>query len=179
MPTVDVDGRPALRLERAIALPAERVWPALTEPARLGRWYPFPVAELQPRVGGRLAFDYQGKAIEATITDFEAPRVFAFDEHDLAGHEREFDDHVVMELGPGDAAGSCVLVFTHIPSDPSGTEGVLAGWEKCLDRLVAEVGGGGAAGKTAGAAAAGAPPAKPAPKPTPKPAPKPGPKPGP
>jgi Activator of Hsp90 ATPase homolog 1-like protein len=35
-----IDGRPALRFERRLAQPAERVWRALTDPDELGRWFP-------------------------------------------------------------------------------------------------------------------------------------------
>ena len=38
-----IDGRPALRFERRLAHPIERVWRAVTEPAELARWFVAPV----------------------------------------------------------------------------------------------------------------------------------------
>ncbi|WTW99788.1 SRPBCC domain-containing protein [Streptomycetaceae bacterium NBC_01309] len=138
--TVVVNGRSALRLERRLPHDPEQVWAVVSTAERLGRWYPFPVAAFEARVGGRLAFDYEGGVIEATLTDFDPKRrVFAFDEHDLGGSEREFDDHVRVEVRAGEGGGS-VVVLTHVPTDTSNAEGVEAGWRQCLDRLAAEMG---------------------------------------
>lgn len=140
MSTVVVNGRPALRLERRLANEPEEVWAAVSTAERLGRWYPFPVVELDARVGGRVAFDYEGGVIEGTLTDFDPKRrVFAFDEHDLGGSEREFDDHVRVEVRAAENGG-CVVVLTHVPTDTGNPEGVAAGWRQCLDRLAAEMG---------------------------------------
>ena len=38
-----IDGRPALRFERRLAHPVERVWRAVTEPAELAQWFVAPV----------------------------------------------------------------------------------------------------------------------------------------
>ena len=52
---VEHDGRPAVRFTRRYPHPAERVWAAVSEPAGLRHWFPSRV-ELEPRVGGRIAF---------------------------------------------------------------------------------------------------------------------------
>jgi len=41
-----IDGRPALRFERRLEHPVERVWRAITEPEELRHWFP-PGAELE------------------------------------------------------------------------------------------------------------------------------------
>jgi len=38
-----IDGRPALRFERRLPHPVERVWRAVSEPAELARWFVAPV----------------------------------------------------------------------------------------------------------------------------------------
>ncbi|MBU7599331.1 SRPBCC domain-containing protein [Streptomyces sp. P38-E01] len=130
------DGRPALRFERRLAHAREKVWQAVTEPAELSRWYPLRVVGLEPRVGGRISFDDgEGTIYPATVTDFEPPLLFAFDEHDPADSEREYDDHLRVELHE-DPAG-CLLVFTHVMADPSIADGVTTGWRACLDALPA------------------------------------------
>ncbi|MFC7328841.1 SRPBCC family protein [Marinactinospora rubrisoli] len=130
-----IDGRPALRFERRLPHPPERVWRAVTDPAELGQWYPLRVTELDPRPGGRLVFDDGADGvITGEITDFEPPRLFAFDEHDPEGRGRAFNDHARIELHP-DAQG-CLLVFTHVFADATNAESYSRGWEECLDALV-------------------------------------------
>ncbi len=50
----EVDGRPALRFERVLPHPPERVWTALTDTDEMFAWHPTP-ASFEPRVGGRVA----------------------------------------------------------------------------------------------------------------------------
>ena len=45
-----IDGRPALRFERRLAWPVERVWQAVSEPAELERWFPA-AADWTPAAG--------------------------------------------------------------------------------------------------------------------------------
>ncbi|WP_063784128.1 SRPBCC domain-containing protein [Streptomyces sp. SBT349] len=137
--TTTFDGRPALRFERHLKHSREKVWLAVTDPGHLSQWYPFRVTGLEPRVGGRISFDDgEGTVYTATITHFDPPRLFAFDEHDPDGGEREFDDHVRIELR-GEGAG-CLLVFTHVMTDPSIADSASGGWRTCLDELVARLG---------------------------------------
>ncbi|NGO09276.1 hypothetical protein G5C60_17125 [Streptomyces sp. HC44] len=93
---------------------------------------------MEPRVGGRLAFDDgEGTVYAATITHFDPPRLFAFDEHDPDGKEREFDGHLRIELR-GEGAG-CLLVLTHVMADPSIADSASGGWQTCLEELVAQL----------------------------------------
>lgn len=83
------DGRPALQFERHLKHSRDKVWRAVTDPRQLSQWYPFRVTGLEPRTGGRMTFDDgEGTIYSATITDFDPPRLFAFDEHDPDGKER-------------------------------------------------------------------------------------------
>ncbi len=120
------DGRPALRLERRLAHPVERVWRAVTDPAELAAWFVAPVP-WTPLLGER--FESHGEAGE--ITELRAPRLIAW----TWGHESyRFD------LRPD--GGGCVLVFTHLFDERLGSAAQhAAGWEAYLDRLEARLGG--------------------------------------
>lgn len=136
--TTTFDGRPALRFERHLKHSQEKVWRAVTDPGHLSQWYPFRVTRLEPRVGGRLAFDDgEGTVYTATITHFDPPRLFAFDEHDPDGKEREFDDHLRIELR--EEGAGCVLALTHVMADPSIAGSASGGWQMCLDELAAQL----------------------------------------
>lgn len=130
-----IDGRPVLRIERRLQHPPERVWRALTEPAELSRWYPFPVTGLQLRVGGSIRFDDgQGTVMDGVVTELDPPRVFAFSEHAPPEMEREGDDLVHFELRP-DGDDGCLLIFTHTFDDRPAAASYASGWSGCLDVL--------------------------------------------
>lgn len=136
--TTTFNGRPALQLERHLQHSREKVWRAVTDPRQLSQWYPFRVTELEPRTGGRLAFDDgEGTVYTATITHYDPPRLFAFDEHDPDGREREFDDHLRIELR--DEGAGCLLVLTHVMADPSIASSASGGWQACLEELTAQL----------------------------------------
>ncbi|OAH13015.1 SRPBCC domain-containing protein [Streptomyces jeddahensis] len=138
MSTTTFDGRPALQFERRLKHSREKVWLAVTDPDHLSQWYPFRVTGMEPRAGGRLAFDDgEGTLYTATITHFDPPRLFAFDEYDPDGREREFDDHLRIELR--DEGDGCLLVFTHVMADPLIADGASVGWQRCLDELAAQL----------------------------------------
>lgn len=135
-----VDGRPVLRMERRLAHPPEKVWRALTEPAHLNQWYPFTVTALEPRVGGRIAFDGGGTTVEGRVTELDPPRVFAFTQDPSAVLPREGVNQLRFELRP-DGDG-CLLVFTHAFHDRPHAAANAAGWDACLDALETVVDGG-------------------------------------
>lgn len=119
------DGRSVLRMERRLAHPPERVWPALVETDRLATWFPSG-ATIEPCVGGRVAF---GFGDDGVVTDLDPPRLVAF----------TWDtDHLRFELRP-DGDGS-VLLLTHTFDDRAGAASFAAGWHTCvleLDLLLA------------------------------------------
>ncbi|MBE1490139.1 SRPBCC family protein [Plantactinospora soyae] len=120
-----VAGRQRLRIERRLAHPPEKVWPAVTEPEHLSRWFPAEVS-LEPRVDGRITFSFgPGDAASAgSISAYDPPRLFAFDwDGDLFRIELRAD-------GPG-----CLLVFSHTFDDRPAAASYASGWRNCLDGL--------------------------------------------
>lgn len=56
---------------------AERVFELLTDPGALVRWWP-DVAELEPRIGGRVRLVFEVNEVTGSVTRFEPPHVLAF-----------------------------------------------------------------------------------------------------
>jgi uncharacterized protein YndB with AHSA1/START domain len=122
-----IDGRPALRFERLMAHPIERVWRAVTEPAELAQWFVAPVS-WTPALGET----FGGGGASGEITALEAPRLLAWS---------WANERYAFELTP-DGDG-CRLVFTHVFDARYGPAAQhAAGWETYLDRLAAMLGGG-------------------------------------
>lgn len=126
-----VDGRAALRIERALAHPPEKVWRALTEPSQLNQWFPFDV-EPTLAVGGTVRFSDRagGPLTTGVITDLEPPKLLAYTWE---------TDHLRWELSP--TATGCALVLTHTGHDRYGTASFAAGWHACIDWLDAVLAG--------------------------------------
>ncbi|MEV4293193.1 SRPBCC family protein [Microbispora rosea] len=129
----------ALRMERRLAHPQEKVWRAVTEPDRLGQWFPFTVVEMDLRVGGKITFDGGGTTMDAEITEFDPPRLFAFVQHAPREMPREGDNVLRFELLPEE--GGCLLVFTQVFHDRPAAASYASGWQVCLDAMEAIVGG--------------------------------------
>ncbi|MBW0117058.1 SRPBCC domain-containing protein [Pseudonocardia sp. KRD-169] len=104
-------------MERRLAHPPERVWPALTEPGRLATWFPSG-ATIEPRVGGKVVFGFGGDGV---VTDLDPPRLIAFTWE---------ADHLRFELRP-DGDGS-VLLLVHSFDDRAGAASFAAGWDTCF-----------------------------------------------
>ncbi len=92
-----IDGRPALRFERTLAHPVERVWRAVSEPAELERWFPA-AADWTPAKGE--TFEAYGATGE--VTEVDAPHRLAW----TFGSERYSFELAAQDDG-------CRLVFTH------------------------------------------------------------------
>ena len=128
---LEIDGRPALRFERSLSHPAEKVWRAITDPAEIRHWFPAAV-DYEQRVGGAMSFrfdDPDAPPTEGEVTELDPPRLFAFD---WGGEQLRF------ELEP--AGDGCRLLFTHFLSERIQAARDAAGWEMCLaelDRLLA------------------------------------------
>jgi uncharacterized protein YndB with AHSA1/START domain len=122
-----VDGHRALRFERRLNHPIERVWRAVTEPAELARWFVSDVP-WTPEAGE--VFEAEGET--GRITALEPPHLIAWS----WGVER-----YSFELeADGD---DCVLVFTHVFNPRLGPAWQhAAGWETYLNRLDAHLAGG-------------------------------------
>jgi uncharacterized protein YndB with AHSA1/START domain len=121
-----IDGRSVLRFERRLAHPVEKVWRAITDPAEMAHWFPATV-EMDGRAGGRITFTFPGGEMDSadgSITEWDPPRVFAFDWN---------GDPLRMELRP-DGDGT-VLVFTHTFGDRPMAGSFATGWDTCLGAL--------------------------------------------
>ena len=119
-------GRSALRFERRLSHPIERVWRAVSEPAELERWFPA-AADWTPAVGE--TFEAGGATGE--VTEVDAPHRLAWTfngelySFDLSGDE-----------------GGCLLVFTHAFDDRARAAQTATGWDAYLSRLEPHLDGG-------------------------------------
>jgi uncharacterized protein YndB with AHSA1/START domain len=120
------DGRTALRMRRRLAHPPRKVWAAITDPARLGQWFPSQVSvELTP--GGAMTFTMPGAggpAMTGTVTDADEPHLFAF---------TWGEDHLSWEITP-DGDGS-LLTLVHTFGDRFGGASFASGWHLCITAL--------------------------------------------
>jgi len=125
-----VGGRAALRFERRLAHPVEKVWRAVTEPDELAHWFPATVTvDLRP--GGAMSFDFGGgMTLGGVVTELDPPRVFAF---------RWGTEDLRFELEPLD--DGCRLTFLHVLDEADTAARNAAGWHVCLDRLAARLAG--------------------------------------
>lgn len=121
----NIDGRPALRFERSLAYPIERVWRAVSTPSELERFFPG-AADWTPAAGESI--DVGGLMIE--VTEVDAPRRLAWT---FAGQPQSFD------LVADD--GGCRLTFTHVIDDLPAAQ-TATGWEIYLSRLEPHLAGG-------------------------------------
>lgn len=115
-----IDGRPALRFERTLPHPTERVWRAASEPDELGAWFPA-AAPWGPTTGETFeAFGTTGEVLEAT-PPHRLTWTFATERYGF-------------ELTAPDDGGT-LLVFTHVPGDGTPLAQTAAGWHAYLSRL--------------------------------------------
>ncbi len=126
------DGRSHLRFERHIAHPVERVWAALTEPARLREWLAS-ADEWDLREGGRVVLrwlntDDEGNTAIArgTVSTVDPPRELALDT----------DIHGILHWLLEPAGDGTRLTFTATVDLPEEFKTkVMAGWHVHLDFL--------------------------------------------
>jgi uncharacterized protein YndB with AHSA1/START domain len=134
----EVDGRPALRFERTLPHPPERVWTALTDRTEMFAWHPTP-AEFEPRVGGRVAWDPRGHVADlpdSEVTDWDPPRRLGYNWPTL---ETPNPDHLLWVLRSHD--DGCVLTLVHTFDDRLKAARDGAGWHVCLDALASDLEG--------------------------------------
>ncbi len=120
-----IDDRPALRFERTLAHPVDRVWRAVSEPAELERWFPA-AADWTPAVGET----FEAHGMTGEVTEVDAPRHLAWT---FNGERYSFD---LTEHGEG-----CRLVFIHVFDDRGLAAQTAAGWDAYLSRLEPHLGG--------------------------------------
>jgi uncharacterized protein YndB with AHSA1/START domain len=122
------EGQPALRFERVLRHPPERVWDALTDPDRQFGWHPTP-ARFELEVGGRVEYlegGFAGPGV-GEVTAVEPPRLLAYT---WVGSE---PDQLRWELRPHDEG--CLLTLAHTFSERNSAANFGAGWHICLDAL--------------------------------------------
>jgi uncharacterized protein YndB with AHSA1/START domain len=133
-----IDGRHALRFERRLAHPVEKVWRALTEPGEMSRWFPAtPEWDLVP--GAKIVFRFREEApvddmtqadFEGEVVAVEPPRLLEF---------TWADELLRWELAP-DGDGT-LLTFTTAFDDLGKASRDAAGWDVCLEVLEAALDG--------------------------------------
>jgi uncharacterized protein YndB with AHSA1/START domain len=131
------DGRSALRFERLLPHPPERVWSALTSPRELASWHPTPFAlhwdAGEPGRGGRVAFDppaHVPKIPDGRVLEYDPPRLLAY---------TWWEDELRWELEP--RGGGCLLTLTHTFDDRFKAARDAAGWDLCLLALTRTLAG--------------------------------------
>ena len=127
-----------LRYERRYEHPVEKVWAAITEPARMADW--LAEAEIEPREGGAIKLtwlntDEDGNTAVMTgrITRFEPPHVLEY-EGDVHGR-------LLWELSE-DGAATVVKLTNWTPAPDEFRSKVAAGWDIHLDHLDTALAGG-------------------------------------
>lgn len=137
-----VGGRQRLVTERHFEHPLPRVWRSVIEPEHLSVWHPATATELEPRLAGRVKFDYgEGNTTTATIVEYEDQRILAFFETSPGSVTRESDSLTRIELHPDTdtdtraGTSGCTLLFTHEFDDRAAAASYASGWEGCLDAL--------------------------------------------
>ncbi|ACV77410.1 SRPBCC family protein [Nakamurella multipartita] len=124
---VQVGGRPAVRFERLLPAPIERVWAAVTDPEQLPAWFPSQV-RYEPRVGGEITFLGDPNLPEPPQVD----RVLAWD----PPHRFAFGwggDEIHLELSRTEAGCRLVLLNVLVSADTAARN--ATGWYGCLGEL--------------------------------------------
>lgn len=119
----DRDGEVALRFERQLPYPPERVWTALTDPSELSAWHPTPFT-LEPAAGGAVRYAAGAGLPEmpdGEVLEYDPPRVLAY---------TWFEDRLRWELR--EHAAGCLLALTHSFGDCFKAARDGAGWHVCL-----------------------------------------------
>jgi len=126
-------GRDAVRFERLLPGPIDRVWSYLTDSQRLARW--FSAGSVTPAVGGEVHFEM---GMDGRVTVYDPPHVL---EYTWNEPERErgvvLDALVRWELTTEGEQVRLVLVHSRIPGFALPQFG--AGWHALLDALEARL----------------------------------------
>lgn len=128
--------KPAVRFERTLAAPVERVWEFLTETSRLPGWYGD--GKIEPRVGGSVKM--MGGHIRGTVTQWnpEKKLVYTWNVFNPDQYESDYpESYVTLRLEPKDK--STVLKLTHMPVLEQFEKQNALGWHTFLDMLTAAI----------------------------------------
>ena len=122
----------AVRFERALPAPMEKIWHYLTEPSRLAEWHGEGVIE--PREGG--AVTLMGGPMRGVVTGWQPHKLFAHTWNVLQPGEKVSAWPVsYLEYAlTADSAGTR-LVLTHRPIPQAMQNQTMMGWHTFLDML--------------------------------------------
>jgi uncharacterized protein YndB with AHSA1/START domain len=125
-------GDDAIRFERTLAAPPERVWRALTTPEDVAVWLG-QLATIEPRVGGRyvVTFDDDDR-MNGTIVEIETNRRLV-----LTWREDPDESLVTFELARTQNGGTTLVLTHRRVRAGEQTIGLGAGWHTHLDALEA------------------------------------------
>lgn len=116
---VSMSGRPALRFERDLRYPIERVWRAVSVPAELEQWFAG-AALWTPEVGE----SFEAAGMLGMVLEVDRPHRLAWD---FNGERQSFD---LVETGDG-----CRLTFCHELANQAMAAQTATGWHTYLSRL--------------------------------------------
>lgn len=129
----------AVRFERLLPGPVERVWAHLTEPGKLAAWYGDD-GVIEPREGGAVILS--GGHIRGVVTQWKPNRKLAYTWNVFGPGEAESpypESYLTIELEPrGDQV---LLVLTHLPVLDRFEAQNMMGWHTFLDILGAALAG--------------------------------------
>jgi uncharacterized protein YndB with AHSA1/START domain len=132
------DGVDLLVLERTLPLPPDALWAAVTESARLARW--FASWEGDPASGHvTVQMLAEGEDVPPAVYEVrrcEPPHRYAVRSSDASGVWE-----IELTVAPAGGGGG-TLTFTQVVHDAGALENIGPGWDYYLDRLVAAETGG-------------------------------------
>jgi uncharacterized protein YndB with AHSA1/START domain len=120
--------KPVLRFERFLPRPVEEVWQAVTDPTQMRAWFPTRIEIDRWEPGATITHHFDGQPVAplpGKVLECSEPHrlVFTWGE-----------DTIGFELSP--AEGGTLFVLTEELAAPHAARNA-AGWEVCLERLVA------------------------------------------
>jgi uncharacterized protein YndB with AHSA1/START domain len=130
---------PAIRFERLLPGPAEKVWEHLTLPHKLAGWYGQD-SEIEPREGGRVQL--LGGHIRGVVTQWKPPRKLIYTWNVFAPGETESpypESYLCFELAP--RQDRVLLTLFHVPVLERFEKQNAMGWHTFLDMLAAALEG--------------------------------------
>lgn len=122
----------AVRLERRYDATPDELWAILVEPRHVRNW--LALMEIEPQVGGRISFDWNGEAQdEGVVRAFEPPRLFEYT------WTRSGESVIRFEL-TADGDGT-LLTLEHTRISLEMAVQVGAGWQSHLEAIAALLAG--------------------------------------
>lgn len=126
----------AVRFERLLPGPVERVWEFLTRGEQVAHWFGGGGTEyvIEPRPGGRVSL--ADGHIRGVVTQWRPPRLLAYTWNVFMPGEEESrypESYVMFELRP--EGESVLLVLTHRPISDEFSLQTMMGWHTLLEQL--------------------------------------------